>query len=148
MPDPIELAPATGIKPKPDRRKLIPEPLPIRLVAIEDVHLPAAAGREKPLDEFYVDLLGLKRAPDRDGVLVYHADNVDLIFDVQEPPVDRNKLTPTPFEVDFIDELVQRLLENQIPYERMRGVMPGHEYIVLIDPAGNWVSLMQRRVVG
>ncbi|HQY88413.1 MAG TPA: hypothetical protein PK402_07125 [Tepidisphaeraceae bacterium] len=148
MSDPIELEPATGIRPRADLRKPIPEPLPVRLVAIEDVHLPAAAGREVQLDEFYVGLLGLKRAPDRDGMLVYHAENVDLVFDVLEPPIDRAKLTPTPFEVDWIELIIQRLLELEVPYERMRGVMPGHEYVLLVDPAGNWVSLMQHQIIG
>ena len=36
---PIELEAPTGIEPRPDRRPRMPEPLPVRIVAIEDVML-------------------------------------------------------------------------------------------------------------
>src|SRR3954454_9604123 len=59
---PIALDPAGGESlPELDRRRRMPEPLPVRLVAVADVRLPATAGLERELDAFYVDLLGFER---------------------------------------------------------------------------------------
>lgn len=44
-----------------DRRPTMPEPLPVRLVAVEDVVLIAAPGIERALNELYVGLLRLER---------------------------------------------------------------------------------------
>jgi len=68
-----------------DARPRMPEPLPVRLVCVEDAHLPAAAGLEKQLDAFYVDLLGFQRETGVDG-LIYEAENLRLIFSLVEPP--------------------------------------------------------------
>src|SRR4026208_1292462 len=38
-----------------------PGPLPVKLLAVEDVRLPATAGLESQLDAFYVGLLGFER---------------------------------------------------------------------------------------
>ena len=56
--DQMELEPtANVVLPAADRRPLIPEPLPVRLLTVEDATLIAAAGLEVQLDDFYVDLL-------------------------------------------------------------------------------------------
>src|SRR5688572_7744007 len=44
-----------------DRRPRMPEPLPVRVLAVEDVRLPATAGLEPQLDDFYVGLFGFER---------------------------------------------------------------------------------------
>jgi hypothetical protein len=59
---PIALEPAGGESlPELDRRRRMPEPLPVRLVSVADVRLPATAGLERQLDAFYVGLLGFER---------------------------------------------------------------------------------------
>jgi hypothetical protein len=141
--------PSFDFKPRIDRRPLIPEPLPVRLVAIDDVHLPAAAGREVELDAFYVGLWGFERdesAPE--GVIAYHAENFRLCFDVLEPPLRREELRPTGIIVESLAAAGQKLIDAEIEYERQRGVAPGEQLIVLLDPAGNWIALSEARSVG
>ena len=46
---------------RPDRRPVMIEPPPVRLVAVDDVVLITAPGRERELDAFYVDLLRFER---------------------------------------------------------------------------------------
>src|SRR5687767_7663075 len=62
--DPIELEAAgdtSGFRARGDRRPRMPEPLPVKLLAVEDVRLPATAGLEAQLDGFYVGLLEFER---------------------------------------------------------------------------------------
>ena len=62
--EPLEPAPATSFRPAVDRRPRMPEPLPVKLVAVADVRLLSAAGLERRLDAFYVGLFGFERSPD------------------------------------------------------------------------------------
>src|SRR5688500_8447719 len=58
----MELEPtARPLPPVHDPRPRLLEPLPVRLIAVEDVRLPAPAGVETKLDAFYVVLLGFER---------------------------------------------------------------------------------------
>ena len=123
-----------------DRRPRVPEPLPVRLVTIDDARLPAAAGLERDLDAFYVGILGFERAESPDTI-VYRSDNFFLRFDVREPPVQRTDMRPLGVEVPSIAELEPKLLQAAIEYERRRGLLPGEELIVLTDPAGNWIEI-------
>ena len=61
--DPISLDPSDteAFRRAADRRPPMPEPPPVRLVAVEDVVLITAPGLERPLDAFYVDLLRFER---------------------------------------------------------------------------------------
>jgi len=126
---------------------LIPEPLGVKLVAIADVHLPAPTGVERELDAFYVNVLRFLRdkADLQDDQLVYHAENHSLVFQLEEAPVPHDNLAPTGIEITSLESTVLTLLEQEIPYERMRPVDPGDDYLLLKDPAGNWITLVQRR---
>ncbi len=44
-------------------------------------------------------------------------------------------------------EMELKLVEAQIVYDRQKGLMPGEESLVLADPAGNWVELVESRKV-
>jgi hypothetical protein len=141
--------PSFAFKPRIDRRPTIPEPLPVRLLAIDDVHLPAAAGREVELDAFYIGLWGFERdesAPE--GVIAYHAENFRLCFDVLEPPIHRDEIRPIGVVIHSLAEAEQKLIDHQFEYERQRSITPGEELIVLLDPAGNWIALNESREVG
>ena len=46
---------------RPDRRPVLTDPPPVRLVAVDDVVLITAPGRERDLDAFYVELLRFER---------------------------------------------------------------------------------------
>ena len=58
---------STSLEPQEDKRPRIEQPLPVRLVAVEDCVLPAVAGLERDLDSFYVSLLGFARCGGRWG---------------------------------------------------------------------------------
>jgi hypothetical protein len=133
--------------PQPDRRARIPEPPPVRLLTIDDAHLPAAAGAEVRLDEFYVGLLAFERQPDSEFP-VYRAENYRLVFDVAEPPLSRDDFRPLRIEVPSLQAAEQRLIESEVEYTRQRGLAPGSESLALLDPAGNWLEITEGRRIG
>src|SRR5262245_10722193 len=95
-----QLEPSANIAlPKADKRPVIPEPLPVRLIAIDDVHLPAPAGKEVELDAFYVGMWGFERDLREADILAYRAENFSIRFDVLEPPIQREELRPVQIEV-------------------------------------------------
>jgi hypothetical protein len=127
---------------QPDRRRRVPEPPPVRLLTVDDAHLPAPAGAEIQLDGFYRDLLGFERQCDSEFP-VYRAENFRLWFDVVEPPIARVDFRPLRIEVPSIAETEQKLVDGQIEYSHQRGLMAGQESLVLLDPAGNWVEITE-----
>lgn len=151
--EPLELAPAIRFRPHVDRRPRVPEPLPVKLVAVADMHLLAAAGLERKLDAFYVGLLGFERKPDEsdrhaaDATISYRADNFTLHLAVREPPVRRCDLRPLGVEVPSLAALEAKLIEAEQEHERHRGLLPGERSIVLLDPAGNWVEAVEMKPV-
>lgn len=140
----MELEPASGIQLTVDRRPRMDEPLPVKLVAVEDVRLPARAGVEVQLDAFYVALLGFERLPP-ERELNYRAENVALSFEPSERPVAHENLRPQGIEVVSLAEAELKLVEGEYEYVRQRGVLPGSEAIVMRDPAGNWIELVELR---
>jgi len=131
---------------QPDRRPRVPEPLPVRLVTIDDATVPAAAGLERQLDAFYVGVLGFARDSGDDRI-AYRADNFTLHIDVKEPPLRRDDVRVLGVEVPSLADLELKLIEQQIDYTRQRGLLPGEESITLTDPAGNWLNVVDRRAV-
>jgi hypothetical protein len=153
---PIELAPTavtetTPFELIPDLRPLIPEPLPVRLIAVDDVRLPAAAGLECELDQFYVSLLGFARPHTNtgiDGALAYRAENFSLRFDVLEPPLSRDAVRPILIEIQSAAEMRCLLSDARIEFQTIAGLDPGQKMLLLRDPAGNWLGLIEyRRVI-
>ena len=146
---PMELEPAPGLfKPTVDRRPRVPEPLPVRLIAVNDARLPAAAGLERRLDAFYAGLFGFERETDASGeAIAYRADNFTVHFDVHEAPVRRLDLRPLGVEVPSLAALEEKLIEAEQEYERRRGLLPGEHAIVLLDPAGNWIEVVEMKPV-
>lgn len=138
--------PSFDFKPRHDRRVRVPEPLPVKLVAVNDVRVDAAAGLERLLDAFYARLLGMQRVAGE--AIVYRTENFDLHVDVQEPPVVRDDMRALRVEVRSLDEAELKLIDAGIEYARRRGLMPGDEALVLQDPASNWVELTAPRMIG
>jgi hypothetical protein len=64
---------------------------------------------------------------------------------VIEPPLRRDDLRPLAVEVPSLADLELRLVETEVEYTRRRGLLPGEESIVLLDPAGNWLEIIERR---
>src|SRR5688500_16340074 len=137
-------SPPREYKPTIDRRPRVPEPLPVRLATIDDARLPSAAGLERELDAFYVGLLGFARHGDLEQIS-YRAENFSVMFEVIEPPVRRGDMRPLGIEVPSLSDLELKLIEAEAEYSRRRGLLPGEEAIVLLDPAGNWLEIIDRR---
>jgi hypothetical protein len=137
-----------NFKPVADRRPRVPEPLPVRLIAVADMRIESAAGLERKLDEFYVELLGMERVPPSGDNIVYRTENFDLFVDVLEPPVIREDFRPIRIDVKSLPETEMKLIDAEMQYVRQKGLLPGHESLSLQDPAGNWVELTESRVIG
>ena len=129
-----------------DQRPGIPEPPPVRLVAVKDVRLIAPAGAERQLDEFYVGLLELEREPDS-HFPVYRAENLRIWFDIVEPPVGRGDMRPLGIEVSSLVEAEHKFIDAKIEYVLQKGVNPGDESLLLLDPAGNWIEISESRMI-
>lgn len=141
----MELEPSTNFEPVIDRRRRIEEPLLVKLVTVNDARLPARLGQEPDLDALYVEILGFQRDAAGEG-LVYRADNFRLRFDLVEGMVRHLDMRPLGIEVmPSLGEVERKLIEVEIEYTRQRGLAPGQESLVLIDPAGNWLEITQYR---
>jgi hypothetical protein len=133
-----------------DPRPRLPEPLPVRLIAVEHVRMLAPRGADELLDAFYVGLLGFERYAGADageGELVFRSDNFLLRFGFVDPPLVHETLRPQGIEVDDLVELEKRLVEAELEYTRERGITPGRETLLLLDPAGNWVEIGEIRLI-
>lgn len=131
-----------------DGRPRMHEPPPVRLIAIADVHLPAARDREKALDAFYVALLSFQRDNTPEGFPLYRAEKHAIAFDLLDPPIERDRLPMTGIEVQSLYLLERGLIDREYPYERVRSVEVGIEQIVICDPAGNWLVIGERSFLG
>ena len=129
-----------------DRRRRVPEPLPVRLVAVADVRLLAPPDFDSQLDAFYVGLLGFEREVGW-PVPVYRAENFSIRFDVSDPPVQREDMRPLGIEVPSLANAEYKLIDEEIRYARQKGVNPGQESLLLLDPAGNWIEITETRGV-
>lgn len=139
----MELEPSRiDFRPVIDRRPLVPEPLPVRLLAIDDVRLPSPAGLGPDLQALYVKVLGFQRDETEEG-LVLRAENVRVRFDFTKPPLQRDEYRPLGIAVPSLADLEMKLIESKIEYVRQRGLVSGQDQIVLRDPAGNWLELSE-----
>ena len=153
----VELEPAAGTyaPPPPDRRPHMPEPPPVRLVAVEDVHVTAGPGMEPLLDDFYERLLRFEREPHGDRrrphqparQIVYKAENVRLVFDIADPHVERPDFRPIGVEIPDLSAAEHEIIERKLEYERFKGLIIGRVTLMLRDPAGNWVAISEARRV-
>ena len=64
--DPIELESSVDFAPMEDVRPRVDPPRPVSLLAVADCTLPAIAGLEPGMDDFYLDILQFAR-DDADG---------------------------------------------------------------------------------
>ena len=142
----MELAPSTNFRPTEDKRRQLPPPPPVSLLTVEDARLPATTGFERQLDAFYVDLLQFERDARQEGI-VYKAENFRLRFDLIEGPVERDDMRMLGIVVKSLPEAARKLGEAEIAYSRERGLIAGEERLLLLDPAGNWLRIVQSKAI-
>ncbi|MBC7793144.1 MAG: hypothetical protein H7Z43_05520 [Clostridia bacterium] len=138
--------PAKPFDLRPDTRPRVPEPLPVKLIAVADMRIEAAAGLERKLNEFYVGLLGMQRLTG--NAIAYRTETFDLYVDVLEPIIERDDYRPVPIQIPSLAEMERKLIEAKIEYVRQKGMVAGEEFLLLQDPGGNWVELSQVRLIG
>jgi hypothetical protein len=131
---------STPFEPVDDKRPLMLEPPPVRLIAVADCTLPAIAGQEPDLDRFYIALLKFERE-DVEDAIVYRAENFRLRFAVIERPITRQDLRPLGITVPSLAGLIEELRVLEIDFEHLRGLTVGAESILMKDPAGNLVQI-------
>ena len=130
-----------------DRRPKVPEPPPVRLVAVEDVTFESSEENVPKLDDFYVGLLRFERDPREPGV-VYRAENVRLRFKIEPAPVSRDDMRAMGVEVPSLADLELLFIEHQIQFAKERTLAFGHTTFLLRDPAGNWLRIGQvKRII-
>jgi hypothetical protein len=136
-------------KPVHDQRPTMPQPLPVWLVAVNDLAVSAPAGIEIEMDQFYVDLLKFEREPTAADPpqIIYRADNFRLHLSIVEPPLHRVDPRPIGIDVPSLSLLERALIDRELEYQKLRGTVPGQLWLLLQDPAGNWVQLGEVRPV-
>jgi hypothetical protein len=132
--------------PEVDRRRRMDEPLPVKLIAVADVTLPCNAGLETALDRFYGSMLQFERDLNQEGI-VYRADNYRLRFQIFEGLIERESYRPLVIEVQSLADTEQKLIDREIEYEKQKGVFVGQISLTLLDPAGNYVELVESKKV-
>jgi hypothetical protein len=135
----------TQFMPVADARRIIPPPLPVRLVAIDDVAAVTRAGLEEKLDAFYVQMLQFAR--DANEPLTYRADNFNLRFAIMESLPERDDMRPIGIEVQSLQEAEAKLNERELEYTQPRGLLSSDKSLLLLDPAGNWVAIVEAKRV-
>jgi hypothetical protein len=141
----VEASSSPAPKGQSDRRPKMEEPPPVRLVAVEDCQLWAAAGLERELDEFYVGLLNFERQ-EAENEIIYRAENLRLRVGVLECPLPREDYRPLALAVDSLGALVGRLNDAKIEFVHHYGLTPGHDNLLVSDPAGNPVEIIESRI--
>jgi len=126
-------------KPPKDRRPIIPEPPPVKLVAVEDMTLTTAAADVGKLDAFYVELLRFER--ESASAIVYKAENARLRFELSEDAGPRDDMRAVGIDVPSLRDLELLLVDREIPFVKERGLFVGQMTFLLRDPAGNWVRI-------
>lgn len=141
-------------KPRPaDDRVRMDEPLPVELIAVDDVHVEAMREHLPAMEELYLGLLGMVRADEASAdspadQCVYCADNYCLVIHLVEgPPKSKQDYRPVKLVVPLLRVLRQGLIDREIEHQYQLGIVPGSHCVVLMDAAGNWLNVNERREV-
>jgi hypothetical protein len=66
---------------------------------------------------------------------------------VAEGQLERESIRAQGIEVTSLAEAEEKLIEEEIEYIRQRGLTPGQQSLLLLDPAGNWVEIFENRPI-
>src|SRR5689334_7062791 len=114
--------PSIEFKPVSDPRPTMPQPPPVRLVAVEDMRATVPAGLEVQMDEFYGTLLRFDREAIVGGELIYKAENCRLVFQVIETPESRTDMKPIGIDVPSLRLLEREFIDCEIEFLKEKGI--------------------------
>lgn len=139
-------------KPQPaDHRVRMDEPLPVELIAVDDVHVEAQREHLPAMEALYLRLLGMVRADETSADLtadecVYYADNFCLVIHwIDGPTKPKEDYRPIKLVVPLLRDFRQGLIDREIEHQYQLGMVPGSHCIVLMDAAGNWLNVYEKR---
>lgn len=150
---PLEPSPEAALEPVHDLRPVMPEPPPVRVIAVENVTLVAPAKHARAIDHLMTAVLPLvKEVPTRQAdvdagaIGVYQAENVRVVYLAREepPPSPRHILQ---LELADLRGLRQRLQDAEIEYELSKRLMPGDVRVAFLDAAGNPIEVLENRAI-
>ncbi len=79
---------------------------------------------------------------------MYAAANFSIRFDTLEKrSPDSDSMRPLGIGIRSLGEAEAKLIESGISFVRQRSISPGYESLLLQDPAGNWLELIEIRPV-
>lgn len=140
---PLDLdPPIKPFNPAPDLRPRIPEPLPVKLVAVSDMRIKGTTGMRLAFDAFYRSVLGFGPVDDPE-TWAYQTENYQLIVEGVEGLVERLDYRPVQVIVTSLATIIERLDEREIAYERQRGLQVGLFSLRILDPSGNGVEVSE-----
>jgi len=140
-------SPNFDFRPVPDARPRVVVPPPVWITAVADVVLPCPAGLERAQDAFYLRVLRFDPDPADASPMTYRAENVRLRFYLVQPPLDRDHFRPLQLTVKDLTFVRQALIDQKIPYDTQTRLHTTAEYLVLSDPAGNWLEITESRPI-
>jgi len=138
--------PSFDFVPSKDDRPRAWNPPPVTVVAIADVKLACSAGAGTSLDDFYVTVLGFELGHDPDRP-VYRAENVRVVFEVFEGPVERDDFRPLQLQVRDLERVRLGLIERKMEFTSTHRLHTSDEVLFLPDPAGNYLEIVEFRPV-
>jgi hypothetical protein len=142
----LEPAPDRPFRPVYDERRVMPEPPPVRLVAISDVTVIARPGHDEELIALYCDVFGMLRDDGRP--LRVRAENFSITFEPGDVPIEHSTLRPIGVEVPSLAMLEEKLIDAGIEHLRQQSVQAGQEAILILDAGGNWVEARESVLIG
>jgi hypothetical protein len=107
----------------------------------------APVGLDQALGDFYAAMLQFERDPGERDRLAFRAENFRLVFEVRQRPIERLDMRPIGVEVVSLTATEMKIISRQLEYQRSKGLTSGSDQLMLQDPAGNWVSITERRGV-
>lgn len=119
---------------------------PSRIQAVDHVHIESSFGLENSLRWFYGELGTLDEIdyPFSDGEgLCFKSAPIELRIRLKENPEIIHVQCRVALAVTSLDEIETQLIDRQVEYELMTGMMGSDQRIGTYDPAGNRVEFRQ-----
>lgn len=119
---------------------------PSRIQAVDHVHLESSYGLENSLRWFYGEVGLLEEVdyplPDEEG-LCFKSAHIELRIRLVERPDISSSQCRVTLATASLDEIETQLIDGQVEYELMTGMMGCDQRIGTYDPAGNRVEFKQ-----